>query len=76
MSVASGHGISRARPTWPICFASFEIPIDRVECKFKLSQNRPIADRKRVVDALELSGKPDEGVVASLMRESGVLEEE
>ena len=54
---------------------SFEIPIDRVECKFKMNQNRPIADRKQVVDALEQSGKSDDGAVASLMRESGVLEE-
>ena len=54
---------------------SFEIPIDRVECKFKLSQNRPLADRKRVVDALEQSGKSDDGAVAGLMREVGVLEE-
>ena len=55
---------------------SFEIPIDRVECKFKLSQNRPLADRKRVVDALEQSGKSDDGAVAGLMRKVGVLEEE
>ena len=54
---------------------SFEIPIDRVECKFKLSQNRSLADRKRVVDALEQSGKSDDGAVAGLMREVGVLEE-
>ena len=54
---------------------SFEIPIDRVECKFKLSQNRPMTDRTRVVEALERSGKPDSGAVASLMRETGILEE-
>ena len=54
---------------------SFEIPIDRVECKFKLSQNRPLADRKRVVDALEQSGKFEDGAVAGLMREVGVFEE-
>ena len=55
---------------------SFEIPIDRVECKFKLSQNRPLADRKRVVDALEQSGKSNNEAVAGLMRKVGVLEKE
>ena len=54
----------------------FEIPIDRVECKFKLSQNRLFADRKWVVDALEQWGKSDDGAVAGLMRNVGVLEDE
>ena len=34
---------------------SFEILIERIQCKFKLSQNRPAKDQQRVVDALAVS---------------------
>lgn len=47
----------------------FEIPIDRLEGKFKLNQNRSVADREGVVRALEQSVHPDEREVARLMRE-------
>ena len=53
----------------------FRLTPTSVTAKRKLSQNRPLADRKRVVDALEQSGKSDDGAVAGLMREVGVLEE-
>jgi transcriptional regulator len=46
----------------------FEIDITRLEGKFKLSQNRPAADRPRVVDALERIGSDDARGVAALMR--------
>ena len=42
----------------------FEIEVERLEGKFKLSQNRP-AEIPRVIEALELAG---EGETASLMR--------
>jgi len=44
----------------------FSIAVERVEGKFKLSQNRPGEDAKRVADALERDG---EVALASLMRE-------
>ena len=47
---------------------TFEIQIAHIECKFKLSQNRPSADRKSVVTALEATGKKAETAIASLMR--------
>lgn len=47
----------------------FEIPIDRLEGKFKLNQNRSVEDREGVIRALEKSTHPDEREVARLMRE-------
>jgi transcriptional regulator len=47
----------------------FEIPIDRLEGKFKLNQNRSRADQEGVVRALEASSDPSEREVARLMRE-------
>lgn len=47
----------------------FEIPIERLEGKFKLNQNRSVADREGVVRALEQSSHPDEREIARLMRE-------
>ncbi len=43
----------------------FEIEVDRLEGKFKLSQNRP-AEMPRVIEALEREGEPQ---LAALMRE-------
>ena len=45
----------------------FEIPIKRIECKFKLSQNRTAEDRKRVVKALKDSENSTSHAVAALM---------
>ena len=47
---------------------SFEIPIERIQCKFKLSQNRPAEDQQRVVDALESSTDANAKAVAGLMK--------
>jgi transcriptional regulator len=44
----------------------FSLAVERVEGKFKLSQNRPGQDAERVADALEREG---ETALASLMRE-------
>ena len=46
-----------------------EIAVSRLEGKFKLSQNRPAADRPRIIDALEGRGDADSRAVARLMRE-------
>jgi transcriptional regulator len=47
----------------------FEIAIDRLEGKFKLNQNRSIADQEGVVRALETSADASEREIARLMRE-------
>jgi transcriptional regulator len=47
----------------------FEIAVARLEGKYKLSQNRPAADRPLVIAALERSGDADGAAVARLMRE-------
>ncbi len=46
----------------------FEIEITRLEGKFKLSQNRPEADRLGVIEHLSQSGDPLEVAVAERMR--------
>jgi transcriptional regulator len=46
---------------------AFEIPIDRLEGKLKLSQNRPAADRPGIVRALRAGGETGRAV-ADLMR--------
>jgi len=45
----------------------FEIAVDRIEAKFKLSQNRPAADRERVLSALA-AGKSNDRAVADWMK--------
>jgi transcriptional regulator len=45
----------------------FEIAVERIEGKFKLSQNRSAADRAGVVDAL-LQGVPADQQLARLMQ--------
>jgi transcriptional regulator len=44
----------------------FRIPISRIEGKFKLSQNRPDADRRNV-QAAHANGDPDQQVLAAWM---------
>jgi transcriptional regulator len=46
-----------------------EIAVSRLEGKFKLSQNRPAADRPRIIAALERRDDPESRAVAQLMRE-------
>lgn len=47
---------------------AFEIPIERLEGKFKLSQNRSIADRESVIAALCESRSPWDRALAEFMR--------
>ncbi|MFZ0745735.1 MAG: FMN-binding negative transcriptional regulator [Terracidiphilus sp.] len=44
----------------------FRVPIDRIEGKFKLSQNRPEADRRNVY-ATHVAGTPDQQALAAWM---------
>jgi transcriptional regulator len=46
-----------------------DIAVTRLEGKYKLSQNRPAADRPGVIGALEAQSDPDAHAVARLMRE-------
>lgn len=46
-----------------------EIAVDRLEGKFKLSQNRPAADRPRIIAALEARADHESRGVAALMQE-------
>lgn len=48
----------------------FRIPIERIEGKFKLSQNQPVERRTKVVRALEERDDENARGVARLMRES------
>lgn len=50
----------------------FEIPVERVEAKFKLSQNRPKGDQARVIQALESSADSAVSGVAKLMKDQGL----
>ena len=49
--------------------AAFEIPIDRLDVKFKMSQNRPIQDRARVAIHLRARNAPGDEAVASLVEQ-------
>ena len=46
---------------------AFEINIEKLEGKFKLNQNRTLADRAGVIETLSASEDPAEQAVASLM---------
>lgn len=48
----------------------FEIEVSGIEGKFKLSQNRPPEDRKRVIEQLAGSGSQADAALARLMSES------
>lgn len=47
---------------------AFEIPVERIEGKFKLSQNRTVEDRHRVIEAFEAPGDGENADLARLMR--------
>lgn len=47
---------------------AFEMPIERLEGKFKLSQNRPAADRESVIAALSEGTSPWDRALAQMMR--------
>jgi transcriptional regulator len=46
---------------------AFEMPVTRIEGKFKLSQNRPAEDRRRVAAELAASGFAVERQLGRLM---------
>jgi len=50
----------------------FEIAVERIEAKFKLSQNRPRADQARVIQSLESNADSAVSGVAKLMKDHGL----
>ena len=48
----------------------FEIAIDRIEAKIKLTQNRQVKDQENVIAHLEADTHPDSRAMAALMREN------
>jgi len=49
-----------------------EIPVERIEGKWKVSQNRPAADRHGVIDGLR-AGRPEQALMADLVAERNSL---
>jgi transcriptional regulator len=47
----------------------FELPLARVEGKFKMSQNRSEADQRSVMEQLSASSHPDDQATARVMRD-------
>lgn len=45
----------------------FRMPIERIEAKFKMNQNRTPADRAGVIENLRATGRPDDAAVAEWM---------
>jgi transcriptional regulator len=48
---------------------AFRMPIDRLEGKFKLGQNRAVADQVGAVEALEASGEAESEALAAFARQ-------
>lgn len=57
-------------------FVGFEMPIERVEAKFKLSQNRIDEDRRRTIAALRERGRDSDVEIANWMERFLMLEGE
>lgn len=55
---------------------AFRMPIARLEAKFKLSQNRSVADRLKVAATLASSVDPDARGIAALMQRHGAADEQ
>ena len=51
---------------------AFEMPVDKIESKFKLGQNRSQEDREGTIKGLVAEGSPAAGELAALMREHAV----
>lgn len=61
---------------------AFDMPISRLEGKFKLNQNRSVGDQQRVVAALAQSQNPSDRALATAMAQTlgisadGIAEEQ
>ncbi|MBL8825846.1 MAG: FMN-binding negative transcriptional regulator [Planctomycetaceae bacterium] len=63
------------RQSLEAAIVGFELTIDRWEGKFKLGQNRGVADRAGTVEHLSRSARAEDQLLAKFMREQGVLED-
>ncbi len=61
------------RQSLEAAIVAFELPIDRWEGKFKLGQNRGVADRAGTVEHLTRSTRPEDQLLAKFMREQGAM---
>lgn len=61
----------KARAAMRRGIVAFELPVIRLEGKWKLSQNRSAADRAGVIAGLEAAGDPDSLATARLMAARG-----
>jgi transcriptional regulator len=48
---------------------AFELPIEKLEAKFKLGQNRSPEDRERTIDGLDAEESAEATALAAFMRE-------
>jgi len=53
---------------------AFEMPVEKIEAKFKLGQNRSREDREGAVNGLMAEGSPDAATLAAFMREHADLD--
>lgn len=70
-AVGSTWDLDQAKPVMDTelkAIVGFEIPIDRLEGKYKFNQNRSRADQEGVIRALERATDPLERDVAAIMR--------
>jgi transcriptional regulator len=58
----------RAREAMLSGIVAFRFHVDALAGKFKLSQNRPAADRRRVIESLDADPLPDSRATAAWMR--------
>ncbi|HUS23514.1 MAG TPA: FMN-binding negative transcriptional regulator [Candidatus Binatia bacterium] len=55
----------------PAAVVAFRLPLARIEVKFKMSQNKPAADRAGVVAGLRATGRAEDAAVADWMARDG-----
>ncbi len=53
---------------------AFEMPVEKIEAKFKLGQNRSREDREGTINGLMTEGSPDAVALAAFMREHADLD--
>jgi transcriptional regulator len=86
-SLVSRHESTRAKP-WRMedlasdyyeqlarAIVAFEMPIDRIEAKFKLGQNRRREDRLGMLQGLDAEASPDAGALAKFIRKHARVDE-
>lgn len=70
---SSGYLAEELRSGLMKALVGFEIPISRIEGKYKLSQNRPVVDIRNVYEALARSTSHGDREVAAMMAAEGIV---